>query len=218
LGVTVSFPYDTPFLNNNKVDLDTYPAVADVNKVLAPEFNALISAINALAVALTEGTYLGLASSSSAVAPSGGMRLRNNGGVLEVSLNGGAYAPVLTSVHAAVGHVQFGSPVTVTGPETLVNVSEYNDNVLPLTGTGPVTLTATPLIANNINNPTRLTLFNESVSGGVTVPSGGSSGVTLRDSIPVELLPGDSLTLYYVTNTVPDTGTWYECGRTLMGH
>jgi hypothetical protein len=213
----VSFPYDTPFSNNNKVDLDTYPAVAVVNKVLAPEFNAVVTAINALATALTEGNYHGLVSTpGAAVSPPSGVRIRNNGGALEVSLNGAAYSSVLNSSHVDADHMVFQGPLTVTGSETLV-VTQLSDNFVPLTGTGPVTLTATPLLGTGVNNPTRVTIFNESVTGGVTVPHGGSSGCFLRDSLAVELLVGSSITLYYVTNTVPDTGTWYEVGRSLVG-
>jgi len=45
----MAFPHDSLFLNDNKVDLDTYPKKKAINKVLAPEWNALVRGINAIA-------------------------------------------------------------------------------------------------------------------------------------------------------------------------
>jgi len=45
----MAFPHDSLFLNDNKVDLNTYPKKAAINKVLAPEWNALVRGVNAIA-------------------------------------------------------------------------------------------------------------------------------------------------------------------------
>jgi hypothetical protein len=46
----MAFPHDSLFLDDNKVDLDTYPKKAAHNKVLAPEWNALVRGVNAIAM------------------------------------------------------------------------------------------------------------------------------------------------------------------------
>jgi len=88
----MSFPYDTPFSNNNKADLDPYPTVPVINKVMAGEFNTLTNGVNSLATAITAGTFIGfVGSSTAAVAPAGGVRLRAGTQGLELSYNGLAY-------------------------------------------------------------------------------------------------------------------------------
>jgi len=88
----MAFPYDSPFTNNNKDDLDPYPTVPIINKVLAGEFNALTTGVNDLATAITAGTFIGfVGSSTAAVAPPGGVRLRAGTQGLELSYNGLAY-------------------------------------------------------------------------------------------------------------------------------
>ena len=91
----MTFPYDTPFANNNKVDLDTFPLVAPINKYLGSELNVLITGANQLATAVTAGQYHGLVNNATPpLSPSGGASLAVTSNVLRASVNGGAYAPV----------------------------------------------------------------------------------------------------------------------------
>jgi len=89
-----SFVYDGTSLPNGKVDAD--PLVGPANEsVTSVEWNNSMQAVYDLRTAILTGDYTGLTSNpSAAVSPSGGVRFRSNAGVLEISQNAGAYAPV----------------------------------------------------------------------------------------------------------------------------
>lgn len=209
----MSFVFDNETLPAGKVDLDTYPGVAAINKVLGAEWNVLAAALTDMSNAIKAAQFHGLVSTPTApLSPSGGVRLRSNAGALEVSENGQAYA----SIHPAMHLVNLDNDFAVGDGSDALPVADTNYNLLPLTGTGPVTLTATPLTSGGVNNSTILRLVGF-VTSGVVVPSGSGSQVELKGGVPLVLMPGDSVELYYRSNAVPDGGTWYEIGRSIAG-
>jgi len=91
----MAFPYSNPLTSNTKTDRNSQPSVPVGKKVMAQEWNEAVNGINALATALTAGEFLGLAGGANPeVAPAGGVRAKAGAAGLEVSFDGGAYAPV----------------------------------------------------------------------------------------------------------------------------
>lgn len=128
---------------------------------------------------------------------------------LSVSTNGSAYSVLLTNAnHSGVGHFNTSTAALVDGTETLTP-PDGNYDVLVLTGTGPLSLTAEPVFAVTAND-TVVRLFNN-LSGSLTVPSGGASGITLKGGTSVTLAAHDSVELLYVADDV----MWYEIGRSV---
>lgn len=135
---------------------------------------------------------------------------------LFISVNGGDYNPVLSHAnHTQTGlHAYTGELVELVDGSEQLTVQYGNYNTIPLSGTGPLSLTSEPVI-NNSNNSTQFCtcrLFCL-VTGGLTIPHGGSSGFVLRGATSVTLAKGDSIELYFV----PGTGenVWYEVGRSV---
>ena len=85
------FVYDNTTLPTGKSDARVSTAPAD-KTVTAAEWNSVMQAITDLRAAVLSGQYHGLASDPVAPASgSGGVYLRSNAGVLEISQNGSTY-------------------------------------------------------------------------------------------------------------------------------
>jgi hypothetical protein len=90
-----NFVFDDEILVAGKVDLDTFPAVAAINKILGTEWNVLSADLTDLSNAIKAGQFHGLENNQSAsLSTAGGVNLRSNSGTLEVSENGAAYAVI----------------------------------------------------------------------------------------------------------------------------
>lgn len=101
------FVYDGTTLPNGKSNARPLTGSA-AQSVTAAEWNTSMQAIADLREALISGKYWGLVSDPTAtVSASGAAKLRNKGGHLEVSLNGGTYhrveAPIRPEDYGAVG-------------------------------------------------------------------------------------------------------------------
>jgi hypothetical protein len=97
------FTYDSGVNVATKSDLTGLPSGADPTKYLsAGDCNTWSGALNSLRDAIVAGRYHGLTDYPTApVSEAGGASLRANGGSLEISQNGGAYATLASIVGAA---------------------------------------------------------------------------------------------------------------------
>lgn len=209
----MAFPYDTPFTNNDKVDLDTYPAVPAVNKVLATEYNTLTSGANALATAITAGQYHGL--SHNATPPmvgATGVILSSRNGVLEAA-EGGSYDANSYPVRSYFpGSVQLEDTTTVLMARGgVVSFIPFDTSIL----TAPLTLVPGPqgpIEFDSSGGNGLVTLLYASGASPfytVTIPQGVSC--SLRDGVDFVMHVRDAITLAYSVNHL----AWFEVSRSV---